>query len=50
MVVFRHDGWTDDQPDAEHGAITLVWPAFCRPSTNTSPPSPHLPDPDETQP
>lgn len=24
-VLFRHDGWSEDQPDAEFGAVSLVW-------------------------
>jgi uncharacterized protein YndB with AHSA1/START domain len=24
-VLFRHDGWADDQPDAEFGSVALTW-------------------------
>jgi uncharacterized protein YndB with AHSA1/START domain len=25
LVVFRHDGWPDDQPAAEFGSVALTW-------------------------
>ena len=25
MVLFRHDGWSEEQPPAEFGSVALVW-------------------------
>jgi uncharacterized protein YndB with AHSA1/START domain len=25
LVLFRHEGWPEDQPDAEFGSVAMVW-------------------------